>query len=59
MGIGAIDDWSAIDRYVQADRVFEPEPSRSRIYRDAHAVYRDLYRRLQSLYPRLGELPAG
>ena len=58
MGIGAVDDWSAIDRYVRADRVFEAEPSRSRIYRDAYAVYRDLYLRLQSLYPRLGELPA-
>ena len=59
MGTGAIDDWNAIGRYVSPDRVFEPEVSRSSVYRDAYAVYRDLYLRLQSLYPRLGELPAG
>ena len=58
MGTGAIDDWSAIDRYVQPDRVFEPEPSRLPAYRDAYNVYRDLYRRLETLYPCLGELPA-
>ena len=57
MGTGAIDDWSAIGRYVSPDRVFEPEPSRLPAYRDAYGVYRDLYRRLQSLYPRLGALP--
>ena len=59
MGTGVIDDWGAIDRYVQPDRVFEPEPSRLASYRDAYNVYRDLYRRLESLYPRLGDLPAG
>ena len=58
MGTGAIDDWSAIGRYVSPDRVFEPEPSRLPVYRDVYAVYRDLYLRLQSLYPRLAELPA-
>ena len=59
MGTGAIDDWSAISRYVQPDRMFEPEISRLPVYQDAYVVYRDLYGRLASLYPRLGELPAG
>ena len=58
VGTGAIDDWSAIGRYVQPDRVFEPEPSRWPAYRDAYDVYRDLYRKLETLYPRLAALPA-
>ena len=58
VGTGAIDDWGAIDRYVQPDRVFEPEPSRLPAYRDAYDVYRDLYRKLETLYPRLAALPA-
>ena len=58
MGTGALDDWSAIGRYVRPDRVFEPEVSRLPVYREAYEVYRDLYRRLESLYPRLSELPA-
>ena len=58
VGTGAIDDWSAIGRYVRPDCVFDPESARLPAYREGYDVYRDLYRRLQSLYPRLSALPA-
>ncbi len=58
MGVGLIDDWSAITTWVDTDRVFEPDPQRSATYRDAYALYRELYDRLATLYPRIGALPS-
>ena len=58
MGVGALDDWSAIGRYARCDRVFEPAPGRTEACRNAYGIYRDLYRRLETLYPALADLPA-
>lgn len=57
MGVGALEDWSAISRYVQPDRIFEPQVARSAVYGEAYGIYRDLYERLRSLYPQIGNLP--
>ena len=53
VGVGAIDDWSSITRYVRPDRVFEPDAGAADAWRAAYGVYRDLYRRLETLYPAL------
>jgi len=57
MGVGALDDWAAIAAYVQADRVFEPDPGRVAIYHEVYGIYRDLYERLKTLYPEVSRLP--
>ncbi len=58
MGVGVLDDWGAVSRYVQPDRVFEPSTAHGETYDEAYGIYRDLYDRLQSLYPRVGKLPS-
>ncbi|MDH3474514.1 MAG: FGGY-family carbohydrate kinase [Rhodospirillales bacterium] len=57
MGVGALEDWSAISRYVQSDRTFEPDVARGEVYDEAYGIYRDLYERLRSLYPQISKLP--
>jgi xylulokinase len=43
MGIGAANDWSAIDRFVSlADRL-EPDPANAPIYKQGYAAFRELY----------------
>jgi len=43
MGIGAANDWSAIDRFVSlADRL-EPNPANAPIYKQGYAAFRELY----------------
>jgi xylulokinase len=56
MGIGALDDWTAIDRFVPSDRVFEPDDRRKSLYDEAYGIYRETYERLKPLYPRLARL---
>jgi xylulokinase len=58
MGVGALDDWSAITGYVRPERTFEPDPAAARVYDDAYAIYRDLYQRLETLYPDVCRLPS-
>ncbi len=57
MGVGALDDWAAINAYVEPDRVFEPDAANVAVYRDAYSLYRETYDRLRTLYPELGKLP--
>lgn len=57
MGVGALDDWDVIERYVQPERAFEPTAAHREAYRDAYGLYRDLYERLRDFYPQVGKLP--
>jgi len=56
MGIGALDDWTAIERFVPSDCVFEPDDQWESRYDGAYGIYRETYERLRSLYPRLAHL---
>jgi xylulokinase len=52
-GIGALDDWDGIGRFVAAAGAVEPDPANAGLYRERYALFRETYRRLQPLYPRL------
>jgi xylulokinase len=56
VGIGAIDSWDAITRFVRPAGVVQPDPSTAAAYRHAYGLYRDIYPRLRSLYPSLQAL---
>lgn len=56
MGVGVLDDWGAIARFVPSDRVFEPDPRWRALYDDGYGIYRETYQRLETLYPRLAAL---
>jgi len=50
VGSGQIDSLeSAVESWVRPDRVFDPDPGRTRIYQDRYAVYRQLYTTLKPL----------
>jgi xylulokinase len=55
-GIGALDDWDAITRFVRPAALVEPDPSTAAAYRHAYGLYGDIYLRLKSLYPDLQAL---
>jgi xylulokinase len=44
----------AAERFVQRERVFEPDPERHRIYRQRHERFRELYPMLKGFLARLG-----
>ena len=56
MGVGALDDWGAIARYVKPGRIVQPNPARKPRYDEAYALYRETYDCLKTLYPRLAAL---
>ena len=56
MGVGVLDDWGAIARFVPSDRAFEPDPRWRALYDDGYGIYRETYQRLETLYPRLAAL---
>ncbi|MSP83544.1 MAG: carbohydrate kinase [Alphaproteobacteria bacterium] len=56
MGVGALDDWAAIGRFVTPGRVVHPNPATKGAYDEAYALYRELYDRLRPLFPRLARL---
>jgi len=53
VGVGALDDWDGIGRFVTPAGVVEPDPANAALYRERYALFRDTYRHLQPLYPRL------
>jgi len=59
VGVGVLDDWSEIGRYVSAGRVFTPHPDRVRAYDRKYRQWREVYDRLKTLYPELSGDPAG
>jgi xylulokinase len=56
VGVGALDDWDAITRFVRPAAVVQPDPSAAAAYRHAYALFRDIYPRLKSLYPKFQAL---
>jgi xylulokinase len=53
VGVGALDDWDAITRFVRPAGVVEPDPSTADAYHLGYGVFRDIYPRLKALYPSL------
>jgi sugar (pentulose or hexulose) kinase len=53
VGVGALDDWDGIDRFVTPAGVVEPDPATAGAYDEHYALFRATYQRLQPLYPRL------
>jgi xylulokinase len=58
MGVGALDDWSAIGRFVAPGAVIEPDPATRAAYDEGYALYRATYDSLKPLYPRFAALGA-
>jgi xylulokinase len=54
VGIGAIEGWDAITRFVTPAATIEPDPANIARYSDHYGLYRETYERLKPLYPRLG-----
>jgi xylulokinase len=52
-GIGAFKDLAGVSHYVEAGKVFRPDPARKAVYDQAYANYREIYERLKTLYPKL------
>lgn len=53
VGVGALDDWDGIDRFVTPAGVVEPDPATAGAYDEHYALFRVTYERLRPLYPRL------
>lgn len=43
MGVGAFEDWSEIERFVEVDERVEPDEENHRRYRELYEIYRSLY----------------
>jgi xylulokinase len=52
-GSGQFKDLSGVSAYVEAGRLFEPDPQRRHLYDHVYRNYRETYERLKTLYPRL------
>ncbi len=52
VGVGAIDGWDAIDRFVRPGRTVTPRQEAAATYDHAYGLYRDVYEALKPLYPR-------
>jgi xylulokinase len=59
MGVGVLDDWGAIGRFVTPGAVVEPDSTVRAAYDEAYALYRATYEALKPLYPRFAQLGAG
>ena len=57
MGVGALQDWSDIGRYVAPGRGFTPDPRRHADYDRKYRQWREVYQRLKTLYPQLSAKP--
>ena len=53
MGVGALNNWSEIARYVTPGRSFAPDRRRHADYDRKYRLWRDVYERLKTLYPEL------
>lgn len=53
VGVGLIENWTHIERYIRVDREFLPDPAVADLYRERYRIYRETYRRLKDLYPAL------
>lgn len=55
-GVGAIDDWEGISRFVKPAGIVEPNAGNGERYDDLYGLYREIYDRLQPVYPKLSAL---
>ena len=53
MGVGALQEWSEIGRYVAAGRHFLPSQAAAALLDRKYQLWRETYQRLQSLFPKL------
>jgi xylulokinase len=53
VGVGAVDGWDAIARFVTPAGVVEPDPATATRYDEHYALFRATYELLRPLYPRL------
>ena len=53
VGIGAIEGWEGIGRFVTPAGVIAPNPRTGAAYGAQYALFRETYERLRPLYPRL------
>lgn len=58
MGVGALDDWRDIARFVKPGRVIAPRAETRAAYDEGYALYRATYQALKPLYPRFAALGA-
>ncbi|MEX2648841.1 MAG: FGGY-family carbohydrate kinase [Alphaproteobacteria bacterium] len=58
MGVGALDDWGDIARFVRPGRLVAPRAETRAAYDEAYALYRATYQALKPLYPRFAALGA-
>ena len=58
MGVGALDGWGEVARYVAPGPVIQPDPATKPAYDEAYALYRATYETLRPLYPRFARLGA-
>jgi xylulokinase len=52
-GIGAFEDWSEIEKFIQIGAVTEPRMTDHARYEMLFEVYREVYEKLKTTYPRL------
>lgn len=55
-GVGAIDDWEGIARFVEPAGVVRPNDEHHERYDQLYGLYREIYDRLQPVYPKLAAL---
>jgi xylulokinase len=53
MGVGAFNDWSEIERFIELADIVEPDPTHRTVYDETFAIYRELYDRLKSTFRRI------
>jgi len=54
-GVGVLDDWSEVRRFVKVARVTEPDPRTREVYQRRFETFRTVYERLVDVYPALAE----
>ena len=59
VGVGAIEGWDGIARFVRPAAVIAPNPKTAAAYAAHYALFRATYERLRPLYPRLAAAAAG
>lgn len=53
MGVGAFNDWSEIERFIELADIVEPDPAHRAVYDETFAIYRELYNRLKPTFRRI------
>jgi xylulokinase len=54
-GVGAFNDWSEIEAFIQISSVIKPDLDNHERYRTLFKIYREVYEDLKATYPKLAE----